>query len=79
VTAPKRRGFGPLTAALWLLIALFIGGDVVASKTHYKYGETVSASIWQHEHFWLVRVLTFAFMTILGTYLGGHFALHWPL
>jgi hypothetical protein len=38
---------GPLTVALWALVALFAGGDAAAHFTHYRYGETVSASIWQ--------------------------------
>lgn len=41
---------GPLTIALWSLLAVFAGGDAAAHFTHYKYGETVSASIW-----WLER------------------------
>jgi hypothetical protein len=38
---------GALTVALWSLVALFAGGDAAAHFTHYRYGETVSASIWQ--------------------------------
>lgn len=61
-----RRHFGVLTAALWLLLAVFVGGDAVAHFTGYKYGETVSASIWSMEKFWVVRV-------IVGVVLAGLF------
>lgn len=40
-----RHWWGPLTIALWVLIAVFAGGDFAAHQSHYRYGETVSATI----------------------------------
>jgi hypothetical protein len=66
---------GPLTLALYGLIVLFAGGDAAAHFTHYKYGETVSASIWAAlKRFPVLHYLLGAAIVVLFT----HLELRWP-
>jgi hypothetical protein len=59
--------------ALWGLLVLFAGGDVVAHFTKYKYGETVSASLWWLEKVFPVsRVLIGLVLAVLFTHLEFH-------
>jgi len=61
---------GALTLALWALIALFAGGDAAAHFTKYKYGETVSASIWWMEkRFPALHVILGLLLAVLFTHL----------
>lgn len=65
--------FGPLTAALWSLLVLFAAGDAAAHFTHYKYGETVSASIWAAmRRFPILHWLVLAAAVVLTTHLELH-------
>jgi hypothetical protein len=56
--------FGIVTGVLWGLLVLFAGGDAAAHFTHYRGGETVSASIW-----WLERRFPI-FHILVGLALG---------
>jgi hypothetical protein len=66
---------GPLTIALWGLLAAFAAGDALAHFTHYRYGETVSASLW-----WLQRRYP-VFHVVIGLILATlftHLEFHLP-
>lgn len=61
---------GPLTLALWGLLAVFAGGDALAHFTHYRYGETVSASIWWMERRYpVLHIVTGLVLAVLFTHL----------
>lgn len=61
---------GPLTLALYGLIVLFAGGDLAAHLTHYRYGETVSASIWAaSKRFPALHYIVGALLVVLFTHL----------
>lgn len=66
---------GPLTIALYTLLGLFGAGDLLAHFTHYRYGKTVSASVW-----WLEHRYPAAYVLIGGLWLllGTHLLLHLP-
>lgn len=64
-----------LTVILWGLLVLFAAGDTIAHFTRYKYGETVSASIWWLEKkFPVTRLIVFAVLSLLIV----HLELRWP-
>lgn len=61
---------GALTYALWGLLVLFAGGDAAAHFTRYRYGETVSASIWWLERrFPIFHLAVGALLALLFTHL----------
>jgi hypothetical protein len=61
---------GALTYALWGLLVLFAGGDAAAHFSKYKYGETVSASIWWLERrFPVFHILVGIVLAVLFTHL----------
>lgn len=61
---------GPLTFVLYGLLVAFGVGDAVAHFTHYRYGETVSASIWQAmKRFPELHWIVLAFSIVLTTHL----------
>lgn len=61
---------GPLTYALYGLAILFAGGDAAAHFTHYRYGETVSKSIWDaSKRFPILHLVTGLALAVLFTHL----------
>lgn len=63
-----------ITAALYGLVVLFIGGDAFAHFTRYRYGPTVSWTIKWAEHRWPVLHIVLAVALLaLGAHLEGAF------
>jgi hypothetical protein len=64
---------GALTYALWGLLLLFAGGDAAAHFTKYKYGETVSASLWYlQRRFPIFHIVIGLVLAVLFTHLEWH-------
>lgn len=65
---------GPLTYLLWAILGLFAAGDAAAHFTNYRFGETVSASIWALEkRLPFARVIVALVLAVLFTHLELHF------
>jgi hypothetical protein len=64
---------GALTYALWGLLVIFVGGDAAAHFTKYKYGETVSASLWYlQRRFPIFHIVIGLVLAVLFTHLEWH-------
>jgi hypothetical protein len=64
---------GVLTYALWGLLVIFAGGDAAAHFTKYKYGETVSASLWYlQRRFPIFHIVIGLVLAVLFTHLEWH-------
>lgn len=63
-----------ITAILYALLVAFAGGDALAHFTHYRYGPTVSWTIWWLEKRYPVfHIIIGVLLLLLGTHLEVHF------